>query len=218
MKKISFYRNVLSTIFLLSLLTSVTKAEKFTLQSGFTMGLEVGNIMHKGNLTTPDGIQTIKIKGSSPYLGGVAGYNHVLSDTYFMGLEVFGKHHKSLHSRSYTTNGCLIKEAFTMEHSYGSNIVLGIHNINKSFYVKIGGTQTKFRLKMDSSRHASLQESKKKKGLLLGVGGDYLLNKNWSIGIVYDHILHKDIKFNDKFKATYKPDVHAMSVKIKYNF
>jgi opacity protein-like surface antigen len=218
MKKISFYKNVFS-ILLFSIGTALaSKGDKPMTPFGFNLGMDVGSVIHRGNLTGKDGVQTIKIKGSSPFIGGFMGYNYALNSSYFTGLEMFGKLHNAEYTKSYATNNGYIKERLSMKNSFGANVLLGVYNANKSVYLKVGGIQTKFRLRLDSTQHQSHEETVKKKGLLLGVGGDYFLTQKWGVGVGYDYISYKGVRFKDEFSANYRPDVHDIHVRIKYHF
>ena len=218
MKKISFYKNVFSILLFSMGAAFAAKGEKLVTPFGFNVGMDAGHVIHRGNLTGKDGVQTIKIKGSSPCVGGFIGYNYALNSSYFTGLEAFGKLHNTEYTKSHAVNAGYIKERLSMKNSFGANVLLGVYNANKSVYIKVGGIQTKFRLRLDSTQHQPHEETVKKKGLLLGIGGDYLLTKNWGMGVGYDYVSYREVKFKNEFSATYWPDVHNIYVRIKYNF
>lgn len=213
-----FILGILANSIAVLLSTNPAFTHKHIMKSGINMGIEMGNIAHKGSLTGSGKRQAINVKAFSPNVGLFLGYNHKIDSSYFAGLEIYAKNQNAEYVKSFLMQRNVIKNSVSMKNSFGSNFILGINKSGKSFFIKVGYVHTNFKLKIDLKNKLTIQEKQSKGGILTGIGFDYSLTDNWSVGVIYDQIWYNKIKFNKKFEGSYEPNVHNVSCRLKYSF
>lgn len=201
-------------------------------KSGFNVGLQGGYVSHSGTLSHKQnlnpksaGTDSSNISGSSGDIGIFVGYMMNLSSNVFAGVDIYAQYQSAEGDHRYhTTTNIFTTTKVKMKETFGANLMLGMHHGCLSPFIKLGYANTKFELNSETVSGAlkfSNKKSNRKGGFLLGLGADYRLNKNWSLGAEWTHTWYSSIS-NDYARGrlgnSYKPRVSNVNLRLKYSF
>lgn len=192
----------------------------------FFIGLNVGRTFSDAQINheLPIKINRSSKLGDDDFIvGGFLGYNNSIEDTpLFVGFELGGNYHHMVLSKE--------EQAFPPFAHHVTNIktnasILGALKFglivkDLLFYVKGGAAWTNWSFKFsDRTTHAWKEKTiySQKTGVLMGCGLDYVLNKNWLLGIEYINSSYPELRLNPhvgKMKAS--PTIHNCMLRLIY--
>lgn len=177
--------------------------------------------LNRNNIPQPKQSDSIDfgVVGGFTRLG--IGYDYFLVNKWFLGIMVYGIFYSLNGKITEKPAGFINNEFnFSLRNVFGSSIHFG-YQLEKRMipYFKLGFLCGEFNLKSFSNIvPTSTTLNKRKKGLELGAGLDYLMNKSFLVGVEFNYLVFDKIKFTHPNTASYSlmPAVGQLLVNFKY--
>lgn len=196
------------------------------LHNGFYGGVSlgytnlVGQLNRTLNVNTADRVTSVGENGIAS--GVFAGYEKVIDD-FYIAIESFYQYADILIEKDENTFPGFVNYFTYIKNGHKGGIVgkVGFVHSNNIFYVKTGMALSRFILGFrDNSGNPPLTSSASKiqKGIILGGGMDYLINRNFSMGLEYEITCYPSMNFknNTVGSFSFKPYSHTFQVRLKY--
>lgn len=201
--------------------------------SGFSAGVNLGHTSVDGKLDrtfTAPVADNSNLGARSPILGLFLGYGWVASSPgAYLGGEIFGQVENIKAKREDFINladfGLTTK--LESKNTFGAAAKIGYVCKEMVFFGKIGVTTTKWKFNFENASQTAQNTSinSRKTGFLLGIGMDYAIAKNWTIGGEYIYTMYRSLKLNipatllaNAATFNYKPKVNTFNVRLKFTF
>ena len=190
---------------------------------GLTLGYTnlVGQLNRTLNVNTSDRVTSVGENGFAP--GVFGGYQNIIDGMIYLAAEGFYQYADVLIEKDENTFPGFVNYFTYINNKHKGGIVgkLGFVHYNNIFYLKTGFALGRFVLGFkDNSENPSINSSttRLQKGIILGGGMDYFINKNVAIGLEYEIINYSSMAFknNTVGSFSFKPTSHTFQVKFKY--
>jgi opacity protein-like surface antigen len=190
---------------------------------GATLGYTnlVGQLNRTLNVNTTDRVSSL---GENGIVSGVfAGYEKIIDKCLYLAMEGFYQYADILIEKDENTFPGFVNYFTYIKNGHKGGIVgkVGFVHYNNIFYLKTGLALSRFVLgfKDNSGNHAiTSNASRVQKGIILGGGMDYFINKNFAIGVEYDITCYPSMNFksNTVGSFSFKPYSHTIQARFKY--
>lgn len=197
--------------------------------NGFYGGISIGYTSLVGqlnrtlNVNTSDRITSVGENGIP--LGAFVGYQNIIDERFYLAGEGFYQYANVLIEKDENTFPGFVNYFTYIKNEYKSGIVgkFGFVHNNNIFYAKTGLAISRFILGFKDNTGNPIitsSTSKTQKGVILGGGVDFFLNKNVSVGIDYDITTYPSMGFksNTVGSFSFKPVSHTFQTRFKYTF
>lgn len=194
---------------------------------GLTLGYNnlVGQLNRTLNLNTSDRVTSVGEKGAA--IGAFAGYQKIIDKNLYVAAECFYQYADILIEKEENTLPGYVNYFTYIKNSHKGGVVgkFGFVHSNNIFYLKTGLVLSHFILGFrDNAKNPFLIAtrtstiSKIQKGVLIGGGIDYFINRNFGIGMEYEVITYPSISFNinNGGSPSFKSTSHTFQVRFKY--
>lgn len=202
--------------------------------AGFSVGANIGisHLDNKLNRQFPaalGGKDQSNFGDRKPVFGLFVGYGWAPNSSgLYLGGELFGQLEKLDAKREDNlSQGLLVLHTkLKTSSTFGLAAKAGYVCKDALFFVKLGVATTKWKFELKDDEAVVLpvnNNNKRKAGLLVGLGMDYAIARNWTIGGEYLYTAYKTLKLTsgsgaDQSTMDYKPRVSTFNVRLKYTF
>jgi opacity protein-like surface antigen len=201
--------------------------------SGFSVGVNLGHTSVDGKLNRAFAAPVAdnsNLGARSPVLGLFLGYGWAAgSPGVYLGGEIFGQIENMKAKREDFINLANFGLTTRLEskNTFGAAAKIGYVCKEMVFFGKIGVTTTKWKFNFENASQTAQNTSinSRKMGFLLGIGMDYAIAKNWTIGGEYIYTMYRSLKLNIPETALavpatfdYKPKVSTFNLRLKFTF
>jgi len=201
-----------------------------TINDGFYGGLGlgystlVGQLNRTLNFQISDRVISIGEKGLAT--GIFAGYQKIFDRNLYIAVEGFYQYANIVIEKEENSLPGYINYFMYMKNNHKGGIAakIGFVHCNNVFYLKSGIALSRFALTFRNQNYllnpkdiASIHRVQK--GILIGGGIDYFINKNFGIGIEYEVINYPaimNIKIDTAGGFSFKPTAHTFNLRFKY--
>jgi opacity protein-like surface antigen len=196
--------------------------------TGFSVGANLGYTSVDGQLkrnfnTAPASADNSNFGARSPIVGLFLGYGWSPNPHgFYLGGELFGQIENVKAKREDLIG--LAFPGFTTKlnsnNSFGAAAKIGFICKDALFYGKIGVASTKWKLQFTNPGiPEDVSRNQRKAGFLLGIGGDYAIARNWTLGGEFLYTIYGTLKLTGTDAAiTHKPRVSTFNLRLKYTF
>jgi opacity protein-like surface antigen len=197
--------------------------------TGFSVGANLGYTSVDGKLkrdfptTIPASSDNSNFGASSPVVGLFLGYGWAPNPHgFYLGGELFGQYENVKAKREDLIG--LAFPSFTTKintnNSFGAAAKIGFICKDALFFGKIGAISTKWKFEFTNPGvPETVSKNQRKTGLLLGIGGDYALARNWTLGGEFLYAIYGSLKLlPTEFSFSHKPKVSTFNLRLKYAF
>lgn len=204
-----------------------TQAQAAAPHTGFSVGANLGYTSVDGQLKRTTAIPTSdnsNFGARSPVGGLFLGYGWSPNPHgFYLGAEVFGQYENVKAKREDLIGdpafGWTTK--LNSNNSFGASAKVGFICKDALFFGKIGVVSTKWKLEFTNpTTPETVSKNQRKSGLLLGVGGDYAIARNWTLGGEFLYAIYGgSLKLSQQdINMNYKPKVSTFNLRLKYAF
>ncbi len=224
-------------VFMLALSISVNASERCSpwdprcnkpykvngLYGGISLGYTnvVGQLNRTLNINASDRVTSVGENGMVP--GLFAGYQKIFDERFYVAAEGFYQYSEILIEKDENTFPGFVNYFTYIKNDHKAGIVgkFGFVHSNNIFYVKTGLALSHFILGFrDNAENPNITSSKSKtqKGIILGGGMDYFINRNFAVGMEYEITCYPSMNFksNSVGSFSFKPISHTFQVRFKY--
>lgn len=204
-----------------------TQAQAATPHTGFSVGANLGVTNVDGQLkrnfnTAPESADNSNLGARSPVIGLFLGYGWAPNPHgFYLGSEIFGQY-ENVRAKREDLIG--IPPSFvtklTSNNSFGVAAKIGFICKDALFFGKIGVVSTKWKLEFTNPNvPETVAKNQWKAGLLLGIGGDYAIARNWTLGGEFLYAIYGALKLvPTEATLNHKPKVSTFNLRLKYAF
>lgn len=201
-----------------------------TINDGFYGGLTLGysNLVGQLNRTLNFHIsdRVTSVGEKSVAMGVFGGYQKIIDGKLYLATEIFYQYADILIEKEENSLPGYINYFTYIKNSHKAGIVgkIGFVHCNNVFYLKAGLALSNFDLTFRNQNYllnpkgmASIHRTQK--GLLIGGGADYFINRNFAIGVEYEIINYPPImnlKIDTAGGFSFKSSSHTFQVRFKY--
>lgn len=205
-----------------------SQAQAVAPHTGFSIGANLGHTSVDGQLkrdfnTAPASNDNSNLGARSPVIGLFLGYGWSPNPHgFYLGSEIFGQY-ENVRAKREDLIG-LAFPGFTTRlnstNSFGAAVKIGFVCKDALFFGKIGATSTKWKLRFaNPGIPEDVSKNQRKTGLLLGIGGDYAIARNWTLGGEYLYAIYGTLKLlGTDAVINHKPKVNTFNLRLKYTF
>ena len=242
-KRLSFLKKIL-IIFKIKFASVIVATSLLLIQAqsvladNFYAGVDLGNSKSKTSQSTPNNSQThyylatanvFDISGNDKTFGFHFGYNHYLSNSFFIGPEF-----RLIKNNQDTekAQGRFDMNTYTVKYDDTRTLALrfGVVKNDFSYYLLGGLAQSNINIKIDEPSYNHAGESKKKhSGTILGIGAEKTILENILFGIQYAeiHVGNKSQTINDRYSdsgfegpdvVSVNPVIRTLTIRASYLF
>lgn len=204
--------------------------------SGFSVGVNLGHTSVDGKLNrtfnaAPTITDNSNFGARSPIFGLFLGYGWAAgSPGIYLGGEVFGQVENVNAKREDFLGNPAVQNLTTKlqsKNTLGAVAKIGYVCKEMVFFGKLGVATTRWKLDFANGIDAAQNLSKnfRKTGFVMGLGMDYAIAKNWTVGGEYLYTMYGSLKLAVPETAasvganfTYKPKVNTFNLRLKYTF
>lgn len=190
---------------------------------GVTLGYSnlVGPLNRSLNVNTADRVTSVGENGFAP--GVFMGYQNIIDGVIYLAAEGFYNYADVLIEKDENTFPGFVNYFTYIKNAHKGGIVgkVGFVCDNNIFYLKTGLALGRFILGFrDNAGNPPITSSttRTQKGIILGGGMDYFINKNVAIGLEYEIINYSSMAFKNNAVGSFsfKPTSHTFQVRFKY--
>ena len=242
-KRLSFLKKIL-IIFKIKFASVIVATSLLLIQAqsvladNFYAGVDLGNSKSKTTQSTPDNSLThyylttanvFDISGNDKTFGFHFGYNHYLSNSFFIGPEF-----RLIKNNQDTekAQGRFDMNTYTVKYDDTRTLALrfGVVKNDFSYYLLGGLAQSNINIKIEEPSYNHVGESEKKhSGTILGIGAEKTILENILFGIQYAeiHVGNKSQTINDRYSdsgfegpdvVSVNPDIRTLTIRASYLF
>ncbi len=194
------------------------------LYGGISLGYTnlVGQLSRTLNVNASDRTTSVGESGSAP--GAFVGYQ-IFDGKIYLAAEGFYQHSDIVIEKEENTFPGFINYFTYIKNDHKSGIVgkFGFVHSGHIFYIKTGLELSRFILGFrDKNESPAITSSKSRirKGIILGGGMDYFINRNFAIVMEYGITNYSSMNFKNNSVGSFcfKPASHVFQVRLKYTF
>ena len=209
-----------------------TQAQAAAPHTGFSVGANLGHTSVDGKLNRfvaaigPNGSgDNSNFGGRTPVVGLFLGYGWAPNPHgVYLGGELFGQYENINAKREDFIPQTNFSMQLRTTNTFGAAAKIGFICKDALFYAKVGIASTKWKLSFTDLTPPPLTvaTNSRKSGFLLGIGTDYAVARNWTLGGEYLYTTFGSLKLavasglNGTF--SYKPKVSTFNLRLKYTF
>lgn len=181
----------------------------------------VGQLNRNLNINASDRVTSV---GESGITAGLfVGYQKVFDNTLYLAAEGSYQYSDILIEKDENTFPGFVNYFTYIKNDHKAALVgkFGFVHSNNIFYLKTGLALSRFMLGFrDNNESPSITSGKFKmqKGIVVGGGVDYFINRSFVIGVEYDVTTYPSMNFKNNAAGsfTFKPNAHTFQVRFKY--